>query len=358
MPDQPINCAMFPDPWRGQWHKYHPFLEHLALALQPHGFNVARTPEIPSWQWMLKARHEVQLIHLHWPEHIYQTGTKYRVGLGLIRFWRFLLQVRLLKYSLVWTCHEIYPHSVHYSPYPLWAHKYARQTLCHFTDAITVHCEAVAPLVMQEFSPNAAVSLVNLGSYEDFYPNTTTREAARVRLGLNSNNLMFLVFGTMRPNRNPLEVIEAFRQLDAPHARLFVIGQGNHEIRQQVEKTAWGDWRIRIFPYVVENEDVELYFKATDIVIMPGDGYTTSAVIMLALSYGKPVITKPSGCAQDMLGDAGLFYEKGNLIKSLQQALFTDCHVLSQRAKARSRCFTWEQTAEQLSAVYQNVLKN
>ena len=48
---------------------------------------------------------------------------------------------------------------------------------------------------------------------------------------------------------------------------------------------------------------------SSNCVVMPGQVYLTSAVIMLAISFGRPVITQHYGCAVDMVGNAGVLYD-------------------------------------------------
>lgn len=349
---------MFPDPWHSEWHKYHPFLEHLAHALETHNCQVIRSPNEPTLQWMHSVRGKVDVIHLHWPEAYYQTGSKYRIGIGLSKLWRFLMQVRMHQYGLVWTVHEIYPHSIHYSPYPLWAHRYARRLICRYADFITVNCHWAQAKVNNEFEPKGQVAVIELGNYSGFYPDCTNREQARLKLGLSNHNTMFLVFGTMRPNRNPIDVIRAFRHLNAPEARLFIVGQGGGDLRNEVEKEAWGDWRIRVFPFVVPNEELGIYLHACDVLVMPGREYTTSAVIMLALSYGKPVIASRYGCAPEMIGDSGFLFggdDINDLNSCLDAALKAALPTLGDLAFQRSRQFTWEASAQKLANLYREV---
>lgn len=354
-----LTCAMFPDPWRDEWHRYHPFLAHLARELDAHGCRVIQSPDRPTLVWMHQVREEVDVIHIHWPELFYQTGSKYRIGVGFVRLWQFLIQVRIYRLPLVWTIHEIYPHSTHYLRYPIWAHRYARRLLCRCADVITANCGTARDWVEEEFAPPRKIEVVELGNYAEFYPDNIEREDARRCLGLSEKNIVFLVFGTMRPNRNPAEVVRAFRRLADSRACLFVIGQAPGILRDEVEKAAWGDWRIRVFPYVLDNELVCTYFKACDVVVMSGHDYTTSAVIMLGLSYGKPIICARSGCAPEMAGEAGIYFDPDQpdgLILALQQAMASDLTVLGSAAQIRSREFSWRKAAGRFRELYQRAL--
>jgi len=352
---------MFPDPWRSEWHHYHPLLEHLAHALERHGCSVIRSPEEPTAHWLWRAHNTIDVIHLHWPEQFYQTGTKYRVWIGIIKLWRFLAQVRLAQLPLIWTIHEVYPHSIYESRYPIWLHRYARRLLCQNADALTVNCHSARLLIERAFVPRSVVSVVELGNYSDFYPNTISRARARERLGLAVDTTMFLVFGTMRPHRNPVDVIRAFRQIDNSNARLFVVGQASLGIHAEVEREAWEDWRIRVFPYVIENDQIEIYFKACDVLVMPGKDYLTSAVVMLGLTYGKPVIAECAGCTPDMVGNAGLLYRPNDpdgLLLRMKDALTIDLAELGERARLRGEVTTWDRSAHKLSEIYASIISH
>ena len=74
----------------------------------------------------------------------------------------------------------------------------------------------------------------------------------------------------------------------------------------------------------IEDEDVQVYFNAADIVVLPFKKNTTSGSALLALSFGKPIIAPLIGSINDLPSNTGLFYSYpsiNNLYEKLEIAL-------------------------------------
>jgi glycosyltransferase involved in cell wall biosynthesis len=225
------------------------------------------------------------------------------------------------------------------------------------TSVLVLNCEFAREAVTSELGCPKHFVVAPLGNYRKFYPDSVSEAMAKQIMGVDNGELTFLYFGTMRPHRNGLQVVQAFRELQGAHLRLFVVGQAGAEIAHAIERAAWKDWRIRCFFQLVPNEDIEILFKACDFLVMPGHQYLTSAVVALALSYGRPVIAPRYGCTIDMVGEAGIFYcddgETSALRDAMQQALDTDLEYYKRLAAERGEKMSWSQTAHKLLEAYQ-----
>ena len=286
----------------------HPLLLEMAEELSKIGCDCMHTPESPSLGWLIANRGKIDIIHLHWPEHYYWPLERSRVGrlinriadrsklsdllrlLCLTWLWAFVTLAKLLRLPIVWTIHDLYPHGGdRLEPYQL--ERTARSLLMRNVSAAIVNGASAAPLVTSEFGSPKHLVVAPLGNYRKFYPDTVAAAEARQAMGVGQNEIVFLCFGSMRKYRNALSVIHAFRNMREKDLRLFVVGGTYSDaLRQEMEKAAWGDWRIRCFFQLVPNDQIEYLIKACDFVVMPGYRYLTSAVIVLALSFGRPVI--------------------------------------------------------------------
>lgn len=369
-----FKCAMFPNPSTDTtWMRsHHPLLLEIANELRKLGCDCVRTPDRPSLIWILANRRNMDIMHLHWPD-LYYWPVGYsslarllnfvarRLKLvGLVRFlylpWlvAFVALTKLLGLPMVWTLHDLYRHDQS----PLEHHRadhMARAFLMRNISVLILNCGSIEPLVISEFGAPKRTVVAPLGNYRKFYPDTVSVAGARRAMGVQPDQTVFLYIGTMRRNRNALRLIRAFRDMPEENLRLFVVGETWDSLRRQMEEAAWGDWRIRCLFQLVENDQIEFLLKASDFVVMPGDYYLTSAVVALALSYGRPVIAPRYGCAVDMVGEAGILYEQDDeagLPNALRQAVRDDHQKLKQLANERGKSLSWELTARRILEAY------
>ena len=103
------------------------------------------------------------------------------------------------------------------------------------------------------------------------------------------------------------------------------------------------------------NNQVETVFKACNFAVVPGQFYLTSAVVRLALSYDRPVVVPHYGCAPEMVGPAGIYYESDDpegLATALTKAIAADFDNYKRLAEKQSEIFTWEKLATEYRRAY------
>jgi glycosyltransferase involved in cell wall biosynthesis len=83
-------------------------------------------------------------------------------------------------------------------------------------------------------------------------------------------------------------------------------------------------------------EDVQYYFRSSDIVAMPYKEGTTSGVLKLAIAFGLPaIVTRIGDLPEELPRDAGVIIEPGpNVTKDLQDALLEVASKLPQYKRA------------------------
>jgi beta-1,4-mannosyltransferase len=369
---------MFPNPFTDtKWmQSNHPILLEIAAGLRSRGCDCLPTPEHPNLLWLLSNRRHVDVIHFHWPEQYYWPTMYSRLARllslvalgrnleGLLRLlhlpwlFAFVTLTKLFRLPIVWTLHDLYPHGQtpdeHYR-----AEHVARAYLIRNTSVLILNCGSAEPLATAEFGVPRRIVVAPFGNYRKFYPDTISVAEARRAMGVQPMDLVFLYVGTMRKHRNALGLIKAFRGLPGEDLRLFVMGESWESLRRQMEQAAWEDRRIRCFFQLVEPDQIEVVLKASDFVVLPGEYYLTSAVVTLALSYGRPVIAPRYGCAEDTVGSAGILYDHENelgLAEALGRAIRADHEKYKHLAEARARSFSWSLTAARTLQAYRIAL--
>ncbi len=374
-----LNCAMFPNPDSDLvWDRHHhPFLKTIAKHLEFLGCHFMQNPSHNrTLLWLIRNYRNIDVIHFHWPEQIYRPSKSEdshtlisrvlkRLGLGrlitgycLLRYMIFLYLCRMTDTPIVWTIHELYPHGQtpsHHSQIDF----VARRLLVNHAAALVFNCNEARRLASEEFVIRCDTTIAPLGGYRDFYPDGISVSEAKKSMGINEQDITFLYFGTMRPNRNPLELIQSFRSASSEMLKLIIVGQCGGMLRNQIELSAWGDWRIRCLCQLVPNDQIATLFRACDFLVMPGSEYVTSAVIVLALSYGVPVITPRYGCAIDMVGDAGILYDpfsNTGLDDAIALAIKNGAESYRASAIERSERLCWDDTARGVFEAYMKAI--
>lgn len=366
-----IRVAMFPnprsdDPWMKEMH---PFLLKIANELEKIGCSCLPTPKRMTMFWVLNNRKKIDVIHLHWPEKQYEFdwvnlpirfpgSNRIKKTLGILWLILMVNLLRIIKIPIVWTIHDIFPHS---SQNPSRMQIFARKYLLKNVAVVLLNCKGIESLIQQSLGVPKKVVVSPLGDYKDFYQSTLSRLDARKYLNIKENELMFLFFGTQRPHRNALSLIDAFKELGNNNACLWIAGNTDIKLRQTIEKKCWGAWNIHLYLNLVTNDQLDCLLKATDFVVMPGKNYLTSGVVVLALSYGKPVITPNYGCATNMVQNAGILYDEADDSKSLLNAIkdaIKQKEILTSLAEKQMNSWSWTDTAKKIKQAYLISLEN
>lgn len=126
------------------------------------------------------------------------------------------------------------------------------------------------------------------------------KNRARVLLELESDGPIILVFGTIKPNKRLDLVIEATAAIcqKYPDARLVVAGKprgqdvsGFFELAKECGVTENVVWRLEF----ITDEQVAWYFSAADVVVFPYQWIYQSGALLMAMSFGKPVVATAVG---------------------------------------------------------------
>lgn len=108
--------------------------------------------------------------------------------------------------------------------------------------------------------------------------------------------------------------------------------------------------------------DLPGVYARADLLLMPSlhEGFGLPA--LEAMACGTPVVVSNRGSLPEVVGDAGLLVEPHDIegIARAAERLTTDTDLradLIRRGRERARAFTWERTARETLAVYEEVLR-
>jgi glycosyltransferase involved in cell wall biosynthesis len=317
-----------------------PYQSLLYTAVREHGIAPVALPDIERLVELeaLQGSGVTTLLHLHWLHLVLRDADSERDANRLAD--RFL--GRLDRYlagggKLAWTVHNILPHDAEYEAVEtrLNAAVAARSTVIHVLAAGTR--QHVAPLYDL---PADRILHVPHPSYAGAYQDHVSRLDARHELGLMPDELVLAVVGVIRPYKGLDELLEAWAQvdLDGPR-RLLIAGAPSEQpgVDALIERAAL-DPRVVIDARKIPADEMQLFLRAADVAVLPYRRSLNSGALMLALTFGLPVIVPAGGGLAEAVEpsfsrtfDAA---DPASLVRTLQQATELATPEASRRATA------------------------
>jgi len=269
--------------------------------------------------------------HRHWPEVTLSDKNFPRAVLKTFVFLFFMDVVRLKGTKNVWTIHNL---GTHEKLYPRLEALFWKLFIPRLDGYISLsesgRAEALTKFPGLETIPGFIVPHPH---YREEYPNTLSREEARARLGLEAHHRVFLMLGNLRPYKNAPKLVQIFKRLPDPTYRLFIAGTTFFpEMKDEMKDLVAGDPRITLYLDYVPAEEVQVYLRAADLMVLPYTEILNSGSAMLALSFNCPVLVARKGAMaelQSSVGEDWVYTFEGDLTPSiledgLQWALTTE----------------------------------
>jgi glycosyltransferase involved in cell wall biosynthesis len=320
-----------------------PYHRELSTALRKHGVEVERRASLK--QFLEEVRSGpggVDVLHLHATPNASLTPRR------IARYARFharLAAIRRAGIAVVRTVHDLHNHDS-----KLWRLELlVNRALAQRLDGLIVHGETARERVLSAWRvPDPRlVHVIPHGNYIQCYPNTVDREAARSALQLDPSLFVFLFLGIIRPYKGVIEMIEEFRSVAEPRARLLIAGRPADEaIRRQVERAHQSDGRVVFLPERVDDRAIQTFMNAANVVVLPHRRVFTSGAAILAASFGKACIAPRGTPVADAIGSEGaLFFDPetpGDLARAFERALVQDRDLAAMGGHNQRRVADWD----------------
>ena len=239
---------------------------------------------------------------------------------------------------------------------------------------ILVHTKAMKEEIMSDFRlPSDRVTVIPFGLNETTPTTALSREDARARLGLKQEKTM-LFFGQIAPYKGLEYLIRALALLAAEGEdfRLLIAGRikpGCEMYWKTIEaEIAAAGLTSQIAQHVrfIPDSEVEVFFKATDVVVIPYAQIFQSGVPFLSYSFGVPVIAaKVGSLSEDIVeGETGLLCQSqdpADLARSILRFFASEPYQQLEQRRAKIRSFaaernSWTKVGAILKTVYEGVL--
>lgn len=301
-----------------------------------------------SFRSLLQKARRGDIVCMHWPSfEYYEPNSTARTYVKLLRFVVLMAVFRARGLRFFWIAHNLYPHDGGRS---VRAHRIARRVVVAFSSWIGVHSETAGLRVQEEFGV-AQRRLVRLerGNWTSLYPNDISREEARRKLGAAPNAFIFLFFGLCKEYKNLTELVRSHHEL-ADGSLLWIVGQFQSEAYyKEVAGAAAASAKVWLRNGRIEHQDVQIFFSACDVAVLPYKEILTSGTVYSALGFGRPVVApKLSDLEAVVTGDCGVLYDPNQpsalteALRAARERQFDGAQILQ-----RALQFSWDRGARQ-----------
>ena len=241
-------------------------------------------------------------------------------------------------------------------------------------DHIFVHTDAMKAELVADFGVSEkAVSVIPFG-INNTVPRTglSTAEAKR-RLELDPRDKTMLFFGNIAPYKGLEYLVAAFARL-ASHCkdyRLIIAGRVKEserywaELQQTLQCNGMRNRVIEKIEYIPD-EEIELYFKAADLLVLPYIHIFQSGVLFLGYSFGLPAIASDVASlkAEIVEGKTGFVFkpqDSSDLATKIDQYFNSELYRNLEWKRQGivdyvNERYSWTKIAEMTRRVYSNLL--
>jgi beta-1,4-mannosyltransferase len=292
--------------------------------------------------------------HLHWPD-----ATWNRKGFveAFVRAIALLLLIDLARYRgirIVWTVHNLHAHDVRHPRLESWFWaKFARRVDGYLSLTESGQRAAIGAFPALASRP---AFVVPHGDYRGSYPNRIDRRLARRRLGITEEARVVLFAGNIFAYKNVPQLIRAFKEVASIDSKLVIAGRpADAQIEADVIEEANDHPGIRLDLSFIANDELQVYFRACDLVVLPFRDILNSGSAILALSFDRPILVPDRGVMgelQHQVGERWVRLYSGELsADTLQDALDHAASISSKECVDLSP-FRWSGVAQKTLDAY------
>ncbi|MHB1213704.1 MAG: glycosyltransferase family 4 protein [Thiobacillus sp.] len=331
------------------WWPANPYQILLKQELNKLGVRVIGNPPL-SLLRLLVGRDGLDVVHVHWPHGTYTTLLQFLHVLIV------LIAYRILKNNVVWTVHELDAYESRHPRRDAWL----RSFVMRLSRRLIVHGEHTRQELIEHHGYRRPIDVARHPSYIGWYKDEVSREQSRLKLGLKGDARVYLYFGYIKPYKGVEDLIRAFGQLPDENSVLYIVGKPlDADIKQAVETLAANDPRIRTHLAYIADDEIQYFFRAADVVVFPFRNTQTSGSLMLALSYGCPVIAPAIATLPEYVGsDSGILFDPskpGDLARSIAEIAHAPLSQMAVHARQRAESLSWNEMAAVHYTVYRDV---
>lgn len=266
---------------------------------------------IRSWKRIIDimAREKYDILHVQW------------FLLSPIDYY-FISKINKMKIKIIVTIHDILPFNKRFYDY-----RY-HEKIYSCADKIIVQAKGNVSRFNDVFPQySSRVVYIPHGNFVE-YANIHDKKSAKRYLDLPDDKKVILFFGQIKKVKGLGILIEAFANVCSKRKDIFLVIAGNvwndnfDIYSQKINEFGISD-NVRCDIKYIPDEEIEYYYSASDVNVLPYLNVYQSGVIQLAYAYCKPVIATKVGAFLEVVYDDvnGLLIEP-NSVSELENAIY------------------------------------
>lgn len=286
--------------------------------------------------------------------HIFQSG--------FLECFQVLL-AKIMKFHVVITAHDIEPLTTTLK-IPLLgrcSHRLADRVIVHnrWSKKELIRC-------MGDISDKTYI--IPHGNYIDFLGQVPEKSEARNNLKIDLNRKVILFFGQIKQTKGLDLLLYALARLRKKHPDILLLITGkvwkdNYAMhRQIIQKFGLQSCCLEEIRYI-KNEEVGNYFAASDLVVLPYRRVYQSGVLLMAMSYRRPVLVSKLQGMENIVEDGvtGYLFQSGDVrsLSSKIERIFSDhkkMNFVSENAyRMVTSKFDWKKIGFMTAACYRGL---
>ncbi|MDE5092352.1 MAG: glycosyltransferase family 4 protein [Trichodesmium sp. St18_bin3_1_1] len=304
-------------------------------------------------------RQEYHIFHLHWAmETIVRHPNRAVAALRAIAMLLAIDWVRARGTKIIWTIHDRRPHSLLHPQLAAWF----QSEFVKRVDGCISHCQASKEWAMSTWTylSDRPHTIIPHGHYREFYPNSISCETARANLDIPSEYHLLLFLGYIDCYKNVPHLVRIFRELAPTNWMLLVAGKLEvPELGAQISEAAGNDFAVRLKFGYIPDEQLQTYFKAASLVVLPFQEILNSGSTLLALSFNCPVLVPEEGGMaelQEQVGQNWLKLYQGELTTEVLKLGLEWALEQGRSPQANLEELEWSILGQQTIETYENIV--
>lgn len=280
---------------------------------------------------------------------------------NLLNIVDFLL-VKILSMKLVYTIHDVISFDDKMSNKKLnkWLFKRADKLLTH---------NSFSRKILLENYYLTDVEIVPHGNYIPFVKLNVDKSDSRKKIGIDESKKVLLFFGMIKKNKGLDVLLKSLKEVVKNNQDLVLVVAGRawkddfSYYQKIINDNKLSDYCI-IHNYFISHEDVKFYYSAADLVVLPYTRIYQSGVLLMSMSYNKPVLVSDLEPLIEVIidNDTGYVFKNGSpsSLSSKIDHIFQNFEDLT-RINDKGREFIinhydWKIIGHKTSEVYKNLL--
>lgn len=232
-------------------------------------------------------------LHLHWNSWMtFNEPDRERartLGIGMVGR---MQKMREMGIHLVWTVHNLYPHDAQHVDVEL----EIQQRIADTSDTVHLMSRSSMRAISEYVEIDESKALFSPHpSYAGAYPDVVTRAEARAMLGIAEEEVVFLMFGALKPYKGLTRLLKSFDLFTKANAsgryRLLVAGAGDGTEEAEVFiKNCLAHPNVLIESSKIPNDRAQIFLRASDIGLANYSRTLNSGASLLYHTFDLPVV--------------------------------------------------------------------